>query len=140
MKILHGSGIRDWDTRETKSVYWAGAHHALLRARRLQGCKTAPIGPVLMTASNEAYDHYWAAASRVGGMAPIEPETLSETGLAWYTRAGVDALDDILDALPDSVVEHRPGGLRALQNLRRTYKKTNSDLADAYARRVGLMK
>lgn len=47
---------------------------------------------------------------------------------------------DVLDALPDSVVEHHPGGLKALQNLRRSWIKTNQDMADAYAKRIGLMK
>lgn len=53
---------------------------------------------------------------------------------------GIDALTDVLDALPDSVVEHHPGGLKSLQNLRRSWIKTNRDLADAYAKRIGLLK
>lgn len=61
---------------------------------------------------------------------------------AWpgYTIGGIDALTDVLDALPDSVVEHHPGGLKSLQNLRRSWIKTNRDLADAYAKRIGLLK
>lgn len=47
---------------------------------------------------------------------------------------------DVLDALPDSVVEHHPGGLKSLQNLRRAWIKRNSELGDDYARRIGLMK
>lgn len=56
---------------------------------------------------------------------------------AVYWAGGIAAATD---ALPDSVVEHRPGGLKSLQNLRHSWIKTNHDLADAYAKRIGLMK
>ena len=59
---------------------------------------------------------------------------------AVYWAGASHALTDVLDALPDSVVEHHPGGLKSLQNLRRSWIKTNRDLADAYAKRIGLLK
>lgn len=92
---LTAPSIRTWDPPETRAVYWAGASHAITRARDCYGCKTSPIR---------------------------------------------NALTDVLDALPDSVVEHHPGGLKSLQNLRRSWIKTNRDLADAYAKRIGLLK
>lgn len=110
---LTAQSIRTWDPPETRAVYWSGASHAITRARDCYGCKTSPIRTVLAEAA--------AAATE-------------------YTIGGIDALTDVLDALPDSVVEHHPGGLKSLQNLRRSWIKTNHDLADAYAKRIGLLK
>ena len=87
---------------------------------------------------------YWAGAGFADGLlrdpGTIESESLTDTGRAWYTLGGIEALDDVLDALPDSVVEQRPGGLKSLQNLRRAWIKRNSELGDDYARRIGLLK
>ena len=138
---LTAPSIRTWDPPETRAVYWSGASHAITRARDCYGCKTAPIRTVLAEAAAAATEAYWAIGEgRLRGIGTIEPDSLSETGMAWYTIGGIDALTDVLDALPDSVVEHHPGGLKALQNLRRSWIKTNHDLADAYAKRIGLMK
>lgn len=138
---LTAPSIRTWDPPETRAVYWTGASHAITRARDCYGCKTAPIRTVLAEAAAAATDAYWAIGeSRLRDIGTIEPDSLSETGVAWYTIGGIDALTDVLDALPDSVVEHHPGGLKALQNLRRSWIKTNHDLADAYAKRIGLLK
>lgn len=138
---LTAPSIRTWDPPETRAVYWSGASHAITRARDCYGCKTAPIRTVLAEAATAVTEAYWAIGEgRLRDIGTIEPDTLSETGLAWYTIGGIDALTDVLDALPDSVVEHHPGGLKALQNLRHSLIKTNQDLADAYAKRIGLMK
>ena len=138
---LTAPSIRTWDPPETRAVYWSGASHAITRARDCYGCKTSPIRTVLAEAAAAATEAYWAIGeSRLRDIETIEPDTLSETGMAWYTIGGIDALTDVLDALPDSVVEHHPGGLKSLQNLRRSWIKTNQDLADAYAKRIGLLK
>lgn len=138
---LTAPSIRTWDPPETRAVYWSGASHAITRARDCYGCKTAPIRTVLAEAAAAATEAYWAIGEgRLRDIGTIEPDSLSETGMAWYVIGGIDALTDVLDALPDSVVEHHPGGLKALHNLRRSWIKTNHDLADAYAKRIGLMK
>ena len=120
---LTAPSIRTWDPPETRAVYWAGAIHAATRALDCYGCKTSPIRPILLEAIKAASEARWA----------IGAERLRDIG-------GIDALTDVLDALPDSVVEHHPGGLKSLQNLRHSWIKTNHDLADAYAKRIGLMK
>lgn len=138
---LTAPSIRKWDPPETRAVYWAGAIHAVTRALDCYGCKASPIRPILLEAIKAASEARWAiGAERLRDIGAIEPDSLSETGMAWYTIGGIDALTDVLDALPDSVVEHHPGGLKSLQNLRRSWIKTNHDLADAYAKRIGLMK
>lgn len=131
---LTAPSLRDWDSPEKRAVYWAGAGFAVARAMDCYGCKTWPIRNVLCDAAKAVS----AAYDDIPGT--IEQETLADTGRAWYTLGGIEALDDVLDALPDSVVEHRPGGLKALQNLRRAWIKRNSELGDDYARRIGLMK
>lgn len=138
---LTAPSIRTWDPPETRAIYWAGAINASTRALDCYGCKTSPIRPILLEAIKAASEARWAiGAERLRAIGAIEPDSLSETGMAWYTIGGIDALTDVLDALPDSVVEHHPGGLKSLQNLRRSWVKTNHDLADAYAKRIGLMK
>lgn len=138
---LTAPSIRTWDPPETRAVYWAGAIHAATRALDCYGCKTSPIRPILLEAIKAASEARWAIGpERLRDIGAIEPDSLSEKGMAWYTIGGIDALTDVLDALPDSVVEHRPGGLKSLQNLRRSWIKTNHDLADTYAKRIGLMK
>lgn len=134
MMKLTAPSIRTWDPPETRAVYWSGASHAITRAMNCYGCKTAPIRPVLCEAAKAVTEAYWAIGEgRLRDIGSIKPDALSETGMAWYTIGGIDALTD-------SVVEHHPGGLKSLQNLRRSWIKTNHDLADAYARRIGLMK
>lgn len=138
---LTAHSIRTWDPPELRAVYWSGASHAITRARDCYGCKTSPIRSVLAEAAAAATDAYWAIGEgRLRDIGTIEPDSLSETGMAWYTIGGIDALTDVLYALPDSVVEHHPGGLKSLQNLRQSWIKTNHDLADAYAKRIGLLK
>ena len=138
---LTAPSIRTWDAPEIRAVYWSGASHAITRARDCYGCKTSPIRNVLAEAAAAATDAYWAIGEgRLRDIGTIEPDSLSETGMAWYTIGGIDALTDVLDALPDSVVEPHPGGLKSLQNLRRSWIKTNHDLADAAAKRIGLLK
>ena len=36
-KILHCASLRDWDTPETKAIYWSGACYALIAATNLYG-------------------------------------------------------------------------------------------------------
>ena len=88
---------------------------------------------------------YWSGASHAVTRAmncygckttPIRPVLLEAAKAATEAYWAIGGID----ALPDSVVEHHPGGLKALQNLRRSWIKTNHDLADAYAKRIGLMK
>lgn len=70
---LTAPSIRTWDPPETRAVYWAGAIHAVTRALDCYGCKTSPIRPILMEAIKAASEARWA----------IEPDSLSETGMAW---------------------------------------------------------
>lgn len=114
---LHGAAIRPWDSPELKAVYWAGAHYALTAAIGLYGCKTSPIRPVLMAALAEAHVHYETAR-----------------------RSGAMDVNGDWDALPDSVIEHHPGGLKSLQHARRAWIDKNHRLGDYYARKVGLLK
>ena len=138
---LTAPSIRTWDPPETRAVYWAGASHAITQARERYGCKTPTIRTVLAEAAAAATEAYWAIGEgRLRDIGTIEPDSLSETGLAWYTIGGIDALTDVLDALPDSVVEHHPIGLKELRTLRHSWIKINHGLADAYAKRIGLMK
>ena len=138
--ILTGPGVRDWDPPETKAVYWAGAHHALTAAIGLYGCKTSPIRPVLMAALAEAHVHY-ETARRSGAMdVDGDWDALNAAGRAWYSIGAADALTDVLDALPDSVIEHHPGGLKSLQHARRAWIDKNQSLGDDYARKAGLLK
>ena len=140
-KILTGNALRDWDPPETRAVYWAGAIYAATRALDCYGCKTSPIRPILLEAIKAASEARWAiGAERLRDIGAIEQETLTDTGRVWYTLGGGDAITDVLDALPDSVIEHHPRGLKSLQSLRRAWIKRNSELGDDYARRIGLMK
>lgn len=139
-EILAGNALRDWDPPETKSLYWAGANYALTAAIDLYGCKTSPIRPVLMAALAEAHVHY-ETARRSGAMdINGDWDALNNSGRAWYSIGAADALTDVLEALPDSVIEHHPGGLKSLQHARRAWIDKNHRLGDAYARKVGLLK
>lgn len=137
---LHGTAIRPWDSPELKAIYWAGAHHALTAAIGLYGCKTSPIRPTLMAALAEAHVHY-ETARRSGAMdVNGDWDALNDAGRAWYSIGASDALTDVLDALPDSVIEHHPGGLKSIQHARRAWIDKNHRLGDHYARKVGLLK
>lgn len=139
-KILHCASLRDWDTPEKKAVYWSGACYALISATNLYGCKTSPIRPVLMAALAEAHVHY-ETARRSGAMdVNGDWDALNDNGRAWYSIGAADALTDVLDALPDSVIEHHPGGLKSIQHARRAWIDKNHRLGDNYARKVGLLK
>ena len=137
---LHGAAIRPWDSPEIKAIYWAGATHAITAALDLYGCKTSPIRPVLMAALAEAHVNY--ETSRHSGAMDVNGgwDALNDSGRAWYSIGAADALTDVLDALPDSVIEHHPGGLKSLQAARRRWIAENQKLGDAFARKVGLLK
>ena len=140
-KILAGNGIRDWDPPETKSLYWAGAYQALAAATGLYGCKTNPIVSLLSRARVEAYDYHWQERRHAGTCAlDCCWDRLTPEQRAWYSMGAAEALSDVLDALPDSVIEHHPGGLRSLQSARRRWIAENSRIADDYARKAGLLK
>lgn len=137
--ILTGPGIRDWDPPETKAIYWSGACYALVPAIGLYGCKTQPLRNVLLKAHTEAYRHLHDA--RIAGASlDCDWDRLTPEQRSWYSLGAADALTDVLDALPDSVIEHHPGGLRALQNARRAWIDKNQSLGDDYARKAGLLK
>lgn len=140
-KMLLGAGIRDWESPGRKSVYWAGAYYAVAAACELYGCKKSSIRGILMTARKEAYDNHWATRRAAGAYdLDCDWNRLSPERRAWYSAGAADALTDVLDALPDSVIEHHPGGLKSLQHARRAWIDKNHRLGDAYARKVGLLK
>ena len=135
-RILTGNALRDWDPADTKSVYWAGACHALITGTNLPGCKRSPIGNALLRAHTEAYDRLLA----LGGGLDCDGDSLAPEQRAWYTMGAAEALTDVLDALPDSVIEHHPGGLKSLRAARRRWIAENYCIADDYARKAGLLK
>ena len=61
------------------------------------------------------------------------------TGNAIRDWDPAETLSDVLDALPDSVIEHHPGGLKSLQAARRRWIAENQKLGDDYARKAGLL-
>ena len=81
--ILTGPGIRDWDSPETKALYWSGACYALVSAIGLYGCKTQPLRTVLLKAHTEAYRHLPApsapawTATGTGSLPSSSPGTRS---------------------------------------------------------------
>lgn len=135
-RILAGNALRDWDPAETKVLYWSGACKALITGTDLPGCKRSPIGNALLSAHTEAYDRLCA----LGGGLDCDGDSLAPEQRAWYSMGAAEALSDVLDALPDSVIEHHPGGLRSLQSARRRWIAENSRIADDYARKAGLLK
>ena len=138
-KILTGPGVRDWDPPETKALYWSGACYALVSAIGLYGCKAQPLRTVLLQAHTEAYRHLHD--SRIAGASlDCDWDRLTPEQRAWYSMGAAETLSDVLDALPDSVIEHHPGGLRALQNARRAWIDKNQAIGDDYARKEGLLK
>lgn len=139
-KILTGAAIRDWDTPEMKAVYWSGACYALVAATDLYGCKRGVIRDTIVKAHAEAYDRLYADGRRAGASLDCDWNRLSPRQRAWYSMGAADALTDVLDALPDSVIDHCPTGLRTLRRARQAWIDKNQRIADAYARKAGLLK
>ena len=75
---------------------------------------------------------------------PAETKVLYWSGACKALITGTDLpgckRSPIGNALPDSVIEHHPGGLRSLQSARRRWITENSRIADDYARKAGLLK
>lgn len=137
--ILTGPGVRDWDPPETKTVYWSGACYALVSAIGLYGCKTQPLRNVLLKAHTEAYRHLHDART-AGASLDCDWDRLNPEQRSWYSFGAADALTDVLYALPDSVIDHCPTGLRALQRARQAWIDKNQRIADDFARKVGLLR
>lgn len=133
-EILTGTALRDWDPPETKALYWSGACQALVQVMGLYGCKTQPIRGVLLRAHTEAYRRLYGAGL------DCDWNRLSPEQRAWYSMGAAETLSDVLDALPDSVIEHHPGGLKSLQAVRRRWIAENQRIADNFARKAGLLK
>lgn len=133
-KILHGAALRDWDTPEMKAVYWSGACYALIAATNLYGCKRGAIRDTVVKAHTEAYDRLYA-----DGL-DCDWNRLSPEQRAWYSMGAADALTDVLDALPDVVIDHCPTGLRTLRRARQAWIDKNQRIADNFARKAGLLK
>ena len=136
--ILTGTALRDWDPPETKALYWSGACQALVAATGARGCKTSPIRDVLLKAHTEAYGLLHDARPAGAGL-DCDWDRLTSDQRAWYSMGAAETLSDVLDALPDSVIEHHPGGLKSLQAARRRWIVENRCLEDEYARKVGLL-
>lgn len=139
-KILHGASLRDWDTPEMKAVYWSGACYALIAVTNLYGCKRGTIRDVAVKAHTEAYDRLYADGRRAGASLDCDWDRLSPEQRAWYSMGAAEALTDVLDALPDYVIDHCPTGLRTLRGARQVWIDKNHRLGDHYARKVGLLK
>nr|DAP48124.1 MAG TPA: hypothetical protein [Caudoviricetes sp.] len=75
----------------------------------------------------------------LNGTALRDWDRLTPERRAWYSMGAAETLSDVLDALPDSVIEHHPGGLKSLQAARRRWIAENSRLGDDYARKAGLL-
>ena len=139
-KILTGAALRDWDTPEMKTVYWSGACYALIAATDLYGCKRGTIRDTIVKAHTEAYDRLYADGRRAGADLDCDWNRLSPEQRAWYSMGAADALTDALDALPDSVIDHCPTGLRTLRRARQAWIDKNHRIADNYARKAGLLR
>lgn len=139
-KILHGASLRDWDPPETKALYWSGACYALIAATNLYGCKRGTIRDTIVKAHTEAYDRLYADGRRAGASLDCDWDLLSPEQRAWYSMGAADALTDVLDTLPDSVIDHCPTGLRTLRRARQAWIDKNQALGDDYARKAGLLK
>ena len=137
--IITGNALRDWDPAETKAIYWSGACQALVQAMGLYGCKTLTIRDVLLKAHTEAYRRLYGARTAGAGL-DCDWNRFSPEQRAWYSMGAADALSDVLDALPDSVIEHHPGGLKSLHAARRRWIAENQRIADNFARKAGLLK
>nr|DAQ37566.1 MAG TPA: hypothetical protein [Caudoviricetes sp.] len=139
-KILRAASLRDWDTPETKAVYWSGACYALIAATNLYGCKRGTIRDTIVKAHTEAYDRLYADGRRAGASLDCDWNRLSPEQRAWYSMGAADALTDVLDALPDVVIDHCPTGFRTLRRARQAWIDKNQALGDDYARKAGLLK
>lgn len=139
-KILTGAALRDWDTPGTKAVYWSGACYALIAATNLYGCKRGTIRDTIVKAHTEAYDRLYADGRRAGASLDCDWNWLSPEQRAWYSMGAADALTDVLDALPDSVIDHCPTGLRTLRRARQAWIDKNQRIADNFARKAGLLR
>lgn len=137
-EILTGTALRDWDPAETKALYWSGSCQALVAAVGARGCKTQPIRGVLLRAHTEAYSRLHDART-AGASLDCDWDRLTPEQRASYSMGAAETLSDVLYALPDSVIEHHPGGLKSLQAARRRWIAENSRLADDYARKAGLL-
>nr|DAQ33787.1 MAG TPA: hypothetical protein [Caudoviricetes sp.] len=137
--ILTGPGVRDWDSPETKALYWSGACYALVSAIGLYGCKAQPLRAVLLKAHTEAYRHLHDSRT-AGASLDCDWDLLSPEQRAWYSLGAADVLTDVLDALPDSVIDHCPTGLRTLRRARQAWIDKNQRIADNFARKAGLLK
>lgn len=137
-RILTGNALRDWDPPETKAVYWSGSCQALVAAIGAPGCKTQPIRGVLLRAHTEAYSRLHDARTAGAGL-DCDWDRLTPERRAWYSMGAAETLSDVLDALPDSVIEHHPGGLKSLQAARRRWIAENQRIADDFARKAGLL-
>lgn len=123
-----------------KAVYWSGACYALMTVTDLYGCKRGPIRNTVVKAHREAYDRLVADGRRAGADLDCDWNRLNPEQRAWYSMGAVDALTDVLDALPDSVIDHCPTGLRALRAARQAWIDKNQRIADSFARKAGLLK
>ena len=130
MTILNGASLRDWDPAEAKAAYWAGAEDAVERALLLPGCDADSFHDVLVEASDEVRAH-------CEGLPAVDVER--EEG--WYTLGAADALDDVIWALPDSVIDDEDAfeGLDQLQHARSRWVRYNAAVGDAFARKAGLL-
>lgn len=133
-KILHCASLRDWDTPETKAVYWSGACYALIAATDLYGCKRGTIRDIIVKAHTEAYDRLYADGRRAGASLDCDWDRLSPEQRAWYSMGAADALTDVLDALPDVVIDH------TLRRARQAWIDKNQRIADNFARKAGLLR
>ena len=130
MTTLNGASLRDWDADDAKAAYWAGAEDALERALLLPGCDADAVHDALGEALDEA------RASRKGlPAADVEREE------GWYTLGAAEALDDVVWALPESVLDDEDAfeGLDQLQHARSRWVRRNSVVGDAFAREAGLL-
>lgn len=128
-KILTGAALRDWDTPETKAVYWSGACYALIAATDLYGCKRGAIRDTIVKAHTEAYDRLYADGRRAGASLDCDWDRLSPEQRAWYSMGAADALTD-----------HCPTGFRTLRRARQAWIDKNQRIADNFARKAGLLR
>ena len=131
MTVLNGASLRDWDADDAKAAYWAGAEDAFDKAFPLPGCDAGVIHDVLIEALDEA------RANREG-----LPEADVEREEGWYTLGAAEALDDVIWALQDSVIDDDDEafeGLDKLQRARSRWARRNSAVGDAFARKAGLL-
>ena len=132
MTVLNGTSLRDWDADDVKAAYWAGAEDALERALLLPGCDADAIHDVLV----EAFDE---ARANCEGLPDADADADREAG--WYTLGAAEALDDVVWALPESVLDDEDAfeGLDQLQHAQRRWARRNAVVGDAFAREVGLL-